>query len=305
MRRLRTVCTIVSTLALMAAAGCTRESEVPPAAPVEPVPAPAGPMTAPISYACESGQSVSVAYPDTATAQLTYKGQAYVLRAVPAASGARFTGSGMEWLTATAAGQESATLSRLGPNQDVGVAVVERCGRPSSGPVAPGPVPAADTLPGGPLPPATVPCKGPQLKLSADGGDAAMGHRVTIVGVQNVGAQACSLTGYPTVTLQDSRGRTLTTVRSEQNPGSYLRTGQSPAPITIQPQSKAFFDVAWTVVPHEGEGETTCPTAARIRATAPGDTSPATLVQTFTPCGGRVQISPFRAVAEPAPPAGG
>jgi membrane-bound inhibitor of C-type lysozyme len=301
MRRLRNACTIVSTLALIAAAGCTQEAEAPPTAPVEPVPAPLAPVAAPISYACESGQSVTVGYPDTSTAQLTYKGQTYVLRTVQAASGARFTGSGMEWQTVTADGQESATLSRLGPNQDVGVAVLERCSRPSSAPVAPGPVPPAEAVVGGPLPPAALPCKGPQLKLSADGGDAGMGHRATIVGVQNIGAQACSLTGYPTVTLQDARGRNLTTVRSEQNPGSYLRAGQAPAPVTLQPQAKAFFDVAWTVVPNEAQGETACPTAARIRAVAPGDTSPATLAQTFAPCGGRIQISPFRAVAEPAP----
>ena len=305
MRRLRHACTIVSSLALIAAAGCTQEAEAPPTAPVEPVPAPAGPMTAPISYACESGQSVSVAYPASSTAQLTYKGQAYVLRTVQAASGARFTGSGMEWQTVTADGQETATLSRLGPNQDVGVAVLERCSRPSLAPVAPGPVPPADALPGGPLPPAAIPCKGPQLKLSADGGDAGMGHRTTIIGVQNVGAQACSLTGYPVVTLQDARGRNLTGVRSEQNPGSYLRAGQSPAPVTLQPQAKAFFDVAWTVVPNEAQGETACPTAARIRVIAPGDTSPATLARTFTPCGGRIQISPFRDIAEPAPTPGG
>jgi membrane-bound inhibitor of C-type lysozyme len=305
MRRLRNACTIVSTLALIAAAGCTQEAEAPPSAPVEPVAAPTAPVAAPISYACESGQSVTVGYPDTATAQLTYKGRTYVLRTVQAASGARFTGSGLEWQTATASGQESATLSRLGPNQDVGIAVLERCSRPSSGPVAAGPVHTSETLPGGPLPAAAVPCKGPQLKLSADGGDAGMGHRTTIVGVQNVSAQVCSLTGYPTVTLQDARGRNLTTVRSEQNPGSYLRTGQSPASVTLEPQAKAFFDVAWTVVPNEAQGETACPTAARIRAIAPGDTSPATLARTFTPCGGRIQISPFRAVAEPAPTPGG
>lgn len=303
--RLRNACTIVSTLALIAVAGCTQEAEAPPTAPVEPVPAPARPMTAPISYVCESGQSVSVAYADASTAQLTWKGQTYALRTVQAASGARFTGSGMEWLTTTAAGRESATLSRLGPNQDIGVAVLERCSRPSSSPVAAGPVPAPDTLDGQPLPPAAAPCKGPQLKLSAEGGDAGMGHRATIVGVQNVGAQACSLTGYPTVTLQDAQGRTLTNIRAEQSVGSYLRTGQSPAPVTIQPQAKAFFDVAWTVVPNEAKAETACPTVARIRALAPGDTSPATLARTFTPCGGRVQVTPFRAVAEPPPaPAG-
>lgn len=303
--RLRTVCTIVSTLALTGAAGCTRETEAPPTAPVEPSPAPARPMAPAVSYACESGQSVTVAYPDAATAQLAYRSRTYVLRAVQAPSGARFTGSGMEWQTVTAAGQESASLSRLGPNQDVGVAVLERCSRPASAPIAPGPVPTPDALPGGPLPPAATPCKGPQLKLSADGGDAGMGHRLTIVGVQNVSAQVCSLTGYPTVTLQDARGRSLTTVRSEQNPGSYLRSGQVPAPVTVQPQAKAFFDLAWTVVPNEGQGETACPTAARIRALAPGDTSPTTLAQTFTPCGGRIQVSPFRAAAEPAPAPGG
>ena len=305
MRLLLNACTIVSTLALIAAAGCTQEAEAPPTAPVEPIPAPVGPAGSPISYACESGQSVSVAYPDTATAQLTWRGRTYALRTVQAASGARFTGSGLEWRSAVAAGQETATLSRLGPDQDVGIAVLERCSRPSAGPVAPGPLPAPDTLPGGPLPPVDPPCKGPQLKLSADGGDAGMGHRVTIVGVQNLGTQACSLTGYPSVTLQDPRGKTLTTVRSEQNPGSYLRAGQAPAPVTIQPQAKAFFDVAWNVVPNEGQGETVCPTAARIRAVAPGDTSPVTLIQSFTPCGGRIQVSPFRAVAEPDATPGG
>ena len=305
MRSLRTACTILSTVALMAAAGCSPDAASPPTAPVEPVPAPAGPMSAPVSYACESGQAVTVTYPDTSTAQLTWKGKAYALRAVPSASGARFAGSGLEWQSAAAAGQETATLSRLGPNQDVGIAVLERCSRPSAGPVAHGPLPTPDTLPGGPLPPVDAPCKGPQLKLSADGGDAGMGHRVTIIGVQNLGTQACSLTGYPAVTLQDARGQTLTTVRSEQNSGSYLRTGQAPASVTLQPQAKAFFDVAWNVVPNEGQGETVCPTAARIRAIAPGDTSPVTLAQSFTPCGGRIQVSPFRAVAQPDATPGG
>lgn len=300
MRRLRTTCTLVSTLALIAAAGCSPDAESPPA-PVAPSPTPAGPVAPPISYACESGQAVTVAYPDTATAQLTYKTQTYTLRMVQAASGARFTGSGMEWWIATREGSESATLSRLGPNDDVGVAVLERCSRPSSGPVAPGPVDPNQPLPGGPLPPVAAtaaPCRGPQLKLSADGGDAGAGNRVAIVGVQNVGAQPCSLTGYPTVVLQDRQGRNLTAVRSDQNPGSYLRTGQAPSPVTLVPQAKAFFDVAWNVVPVQGTGA--CPSATRIRMTAPGDTSPVSLDQTFAPCGGRVRISPFRSVAEPA-----
>jgi hypothetical protein len=302
MRRLRTVA-LISTLALIAAAGCSPEAESPPA-PVTPSPAPTGPVAPPISYACESGQAVSVSYPDTATAQLTWKAQTYALRMVQTASGARFTGSGMEWRITTRDGTEGATLSRLGPNDDVGIAVLERCSRPSSAPVAPGPVDPLRPLPGGPLPPVTppaAPCRGPQLKLSPEGGDAGMGNRVAIIGVQNVGTQVCSLNGYPTVILQDRQGRSLTAVRSEQSPGSYLRVGQPPSPVTLAPQGKAFFDVAWNVVPDESQGQTTCPAATRIRVTAPGDTAPVSLDQAFSPCGGRVRISPFRSEAEPAP----
>ncbi len=299
MRRIRTASATVSVLALFAAVACSPEAEAPPA-PVTPSPTTAAMPAPPVSYACESGQSVTVAYPDTATAQLTYRGQSYTLRTVQSASGARYAGTGLEWWSATRDGSESATLSRLGPNEDVGVAVLERCSRPSSGPVAPGPIPGQQPAPGGVLPVA-APCRGPQLKLSADGGDAGAGNRVSILGVQNVGTQACSLTGYPTVVLQDRQGRNLTAVRADQTLGSYFRQGQAPTPVELAPQTKAFFDITWNVVPNEGNGETTCPSAARIRMMAPGDTSPVTLTQAFTPCGGRIRVSPFRPVAEPVP----
>lgn len=300
---MRRFCTALSSLALIVTNGCSPEAGSPPA-PVAPSPVPAGPAVSPISYACESGQAVTVTYPDTATAQLTYKGQALALRMVQAASGARFTGSGIEWWIVSRDGAENATLSRLGPNDEVGVAVLERCSRPSSGPVAPGPVDPARPLPGGPLlpvSPVAAPCRGPQLKLSAEGGDAGAGNRVAVIGVQNVGTLACSLKGYPTVVLQDRQGRNLAAMRAEQSPGSYLRAGEDPSLVVLAPEGKVFFDIAWNVVPVEGSGG--CASAARIRATVPGDTSPVSLDQTFSPCGGRVRVSPFRLVAEPAPEA--
>lgn len=297
--RLRTAFAALSIVAL--ASACTQEAETPPA-PVEPSPAPQTSAAPPISYACESGQSVAVAYPDPASAQLTYRGQAYVLRLVEAASGARYVGSGLEWWTATRDGSESATLSRLGPNEDVGVAVLERCSRPASGPVATGPTVPAQPAPGGVLP-AAAPCKGPQLKLSNEGGDAGMGNRVANIGVQNIGTSACSLTGYPGVVLQDRQGRNLTAIRSEQSTGSYFTQGQAPAPVTLAPNAKAAFELAWNVVPNEGAGEKTCPSAARIRVTAPGDTSPVSLAMTFTPCSSRVRVSPIRPLTDATTPA--
>jgi membrane-bound inhibitor of C-type lysozyme len=297
--RLKPALAVVSALALVVAA-CSPEAEQPPA-PVTPSPAPASPAAPPVSYACESGQAVTVSYPDASTAQVSYKGQTYSLRTAQAASGARYTGSGVEWWTANRDGTESATLSRLGPNEQVGSAVLERCSRPASGPVvAPGPAPTPQPAPGGVLP-AAAPCKGPQLKLSDEGGDAGAGNRVLNVGIQNIGTQACTLIGYPTVTLQDRQGRNLTAIRSEQALGSYFTAGQAPAPVTLAPQAKAAFELAWNVMPHEGQGERVCPSVTRIRVTAPGDTSPLSLDEAFTPCGGRVNVSPIRPLTQTAP----
>lgn len=294
--------TAIAVTGLMVLAACSPEAEAPPTPVVEPTPGPvAAPTSPPLGYACESGQTVTVRYPDTSTAQLNYRGQDFVMRLAPAATGARYSGSGMEWWTANQEGQETATLSRLGPNEDVGVAVLERCSRPSNSTAPTGPTPGQQGQMPGAVLPAAVACRGPQLKLSADGGDAGVGNRVTLIGVQNIGTQPCSLTGYPTVELQDLRGRNLTAVRTEQTPA----TGQAlaaAAAVTLAPQAKGFFDIAFTVVPNAATGET-CPSAARIRFTAPGDTSPVNLDQTFTPCGGRIRVSSFRAVAEPVPPA--
>ncbi len=296
MRRPSLACVLASSLALTAA--CSEEVAAPPEA-VTPSPAPAAPAAPPVSYACESGQWVTVAYPDTATARLSWRGQDYVLRTALSASGARFVGSGLEWWIASRGDTENATLRRLEPDEEVGGAVLERCSRPAA--AAAGPAPRA-------TPAFAPPCRGPQLRLSTEGGDAGAGNRVMNIGIQNIGTQPCSLTGYPTVTLQDAQGRTLAAVRSEQATGSYFTPGQPPAPVVLAPQAKAAFELAWSAIPHEAEGERACPEAARIRVTAPGDTSPASLDMAFAPCGGRVKVSPIRPLtgeAQPAsPPAG-
>jgi membrane-bound inhibitor of C-type lysozyme len=294
--RLRVAVAALSIAALTSA--CTPDAEAPPdaAAPSAGSAAPAGPTAQAVSYACESGQSVSVAYPDTSTAQVTYRGETHVLRSVEAASGARYAGSGLEWWTATRDGVESATLGRLGaPNEQGGATMLERCSRPSAGPTAPGPVTPAPTVSG--AQPVSAPCRGAQLRLSTAGGDAGAGRRVSVIGVQNTGARACSLTGYPSVAVLDAQGRPMTAIRTEQ----HAAAGNTARSIELAPNGRAYFDVSWTVIPHEDKGETACPAAARIRVTPPGDTASATLAQAFTPCGGRVEVGPFRAVAEPRP----
>ena len=301
MRRYQIVSLGLATLGLVAASGC-EQAEPPAASPPEPS-APIG-EAAPISatYVCDSGLTVAVAYPDPQSAQVTYRDRTYALRGAPAASGARYSDAEVEWRSLTRDGVERATLSRL-VAEDAPV-VLEQCSRPApvTAPVVPAPAAAAPSAPADATA-ASTPCKGPQLKLSAEGGDAGAGNRVAILGVQNVGTHACSLTGYPVVTLQDAEGGPVTAVRADQSPGSYFRQGQTPTPVELAPKGKAFFDIAWNVVPNESQGQTTCPSAARIRMTAPGDTSPVALAQAFTPCGGRIRVSPFRPVAEPGPAA--
>lgn len=172
--------------------------------------------------------------------------------------------------------------------------------QPAPPPSMTAPQPVQPPAPGGVLP-ASAPCTSNQLKLSADGGDAGMGHRLVTLGVQNVGAQACSFTGYPTVTLLDGRSRPVTTVQIDKHPGSYLSSGRAATPVNLAPQAKGYFDLAWTVVPNEGAGETVCPDVASIRFSAPGDTSAIAYSQALTPCGGRMDVSPVRPTLDDVP----
>ncbi|MNH48690.1 Membrane-bound lysozyme-inhibitor of c-type lysozyme [compost metagenome] len=283
----RSAVALLSCLGLTVAA-CSQEA---PTAPTSPVEAPATQPAAAVGYACESGKVVTATYPDTETAQVSYDGRDYVLTSAVSASGARYAGQGLEWWTASRNGLESATLSRLGPNDQVGGAAIERCSRPVAA-LAPAPV---------------GPCTGSDLKLSVEGGDAGMGNRVTVLALQNTGARTCSLTGYPTVTLADASGGALGAVKAVQEPGNYFAQGTTPTAVSLKPQSKAYFDLAWNVVPHEAEGEKTCPEAKTLRATTPGDTALVSLPLALTPCGRQIRVSPFRPVidasASPAPPA--
>ena len=282
----RTAVALMTCLGLTAAA-CSQEAP-PTTAPVE---APVAPLAAAVGYACESGKVVTVIYPDTETARVSYDGRDYVLASAVSASGARYAGQGLEWWTASRDGQESGTLSRLAPNDTTGGTIIERCSRP---------VPALAPSP-------EAPCVGTNLRLSVEGGDAGMGNRLTTLALQNVGTQTCSLTGYPTVTLADAGDRVLTAVKAVQEPGSYFTQGTTPTPVALKPQSKAYFDLAWNVVPHEAEGEKACPEAKTLRLTTPGDTALVTLPLTLTACGRQIRVSPFRPVSEasarPAPAA--
>lgn len=49
------------------------------------------------AYQCESGESISVAYPSTDLAAVQYKGKIYSMTLAVSASGSRYVGQGLEW----------------------------------------------------------------------------------------------------------------------------------------------------------------------------------------------------------------
>ncbi|MGE7197692.1 DUF4232 domain-containing protein [Brevundimonas naejangsanensis] len=281
MTRTVTFQTIALTAGLgLLVAGCSQEK---PAEPTSPIEAPATQDAAAVGYACESGKTVVVAYPDAQTARVSYEGKDYALTSVVSGSGARYAGQGLEWWTASRGETESGTLSRMGQGDQAGGVIIERCSRPVAA-VAP--------------PPSGAPCAAENLRLAVEGGDAGMGHRVTTLALRNTGPSACTVTGYPSVSLLDGDGKLLTGVRAAQAPGNYFAQGRAPTPVEIRPQQAAWFDLAWSVIPHEDKGETTCPSAKTVRVTAPGAASAIALPLAFTPCGGQVEVSPLRPVAE-------
>ncbi|MFN3535883.1 MAG: DUF4232 domain-containing protein [Brevundimonas sp.] len=291
----------VSCLALGAAA-CSRE-----AAPVEAVddvpvaeqpPAPSAPE---ISYACESGRSLSVRYVDSASAEITYDNQTYTLNIARSASGARYAGQDLEWWTAARGDQETATLSRLGPNDDVGSVVLERCSRPANTvlpPRAPGDAGGIEVVD----PNLAPPCRGPALRLAREGGDAGAGNRQVVMSLTNAGSTPCSVRGYPGVILRDADGDDLDQVRTVQQLGNYFRAGQTPGAVELEPNAKAYFDLSYSAVPQENLGETRCPSVAAVIARAPADTADIPLDLELQPCGRQVRVSPLRPVRDGARP---
>lgn len=75
-------------------------------------------------YTCVDGQTITAGYPDRHTAVVTYKGHAYTLKLAPSASGARYTGYGLQWWTKGA----GATIAALKPGEDAATAPGLKCG---------------------------------------------------------------------------------------------------------------------------------------------------------------------------------
>lgn len=55
--------------------------------------------TAKYDYVCESGETITVSYPDPDSAKVHYKGSTHAMQIAVSGSGARYVGNGLEWWT--------------------------------------------------------------------------------------------------------------------------------------------------------------------------------------------------------------
>ena len=80
-------------------------------------------------------------------------------------------------------------------------------------------------------------------------------------------------------------------MRPDQNPGTAR-------PVFLPAGARAWFDIAWNVVPNEAQGERVCPSVARLSVRFGTDTAALAIPLAFTPCGGRVRVNPVRATQD-------
>ena len=277
--------------AILTLAACTDPREQPP-----PAAPPSEPPPQTVVYACEGGSPAEASYSADGALALTVGEETWPMRSAEAVSGSRWVGTELEWWVTLDNGQEVGTLRRLGA-EGVGEAVVARCLRPTGGGVL-APEPPSSSVPQ--ATPAANRCRAPALSLEVVSQEGAAGSRYTVLAFENQGTAACTLQGYPDLSLIGPNGQERDGFRVNQDPGPYYPDGQAITPVTLEPGGRAFFDLVSTAVAGEIAGETEpCAPVVAVRASPPSDTGSIQAPLDLNPCNGRVRVTPFRPAADP------
>jgi hypothetical protein len=152
-------------------------------------------------------------------------------------------------------------------------------------------------------PPVQLPaaaCTASQLAASFVTGQGAAGTLFDTLALTNVSGLACALNGFVNVQMLDAANNPLPTI---DVPGGGMLGGRpGPSPFVLAPGAASQFVIAWSDVPVDGE--TTCPVAATLQVTPPGETTPLDVagLSGIAPCNsGTIDVSPLRAPGAAVP----
>jgi len=139
-----------------------------------------------------------------------------------------------------------------------------------------------------------LPCGASTTSATMGTSDSGVGHMVDAVVLTNNATQACTLEGYPTVTLL--AGTTpLPTTQTDGNDG-ITSVSITPTLLTLPVSGSVSFVLQFSDVP---AGAASCPGATWLLVQLPGGTVGTLASTDITPCGGAIYTSPFRAGTAP------
>jgi len=315
MNRWRTI--ILATLAAAAMAGCGASH--PTAAGPSPAPQPAAASTTAATAAAgtTAATTAAVIYLTTSR-EVPFTGDVVTLRAQAAA------GPGTSrWLRLASvrisfgdgsAGSASQPCSGGGPGQAArGLAVGHAyrraglftaqvtsatiCGRAGHPDLA-GVTSAMRVLPTAPPASASWPlCRPGQVRVTARGTGAGLGHVGVLFTVHNVSAAHCRLLGYAGLRLLSRAGRRLPTTVRHATSGAYLFPPVAPHRVALRPGGYAAFELQYGDNPTGAQASEpyakACPAATGVEVTLPGNRGFSVVSAAMAPCGGAVWISPL------------
>lgn len=153
--------------------------------------------------------------------------------------------------------------------------------------------PAPDAADAGSYAPS--PCRTSDLAFREGGGDAGMGHRNTIIVATNRTAGACTLRGFPALTLLGLDGVPLQVPQVRPVDATYFAAHDSIRTIVLAPGESASLQLHYLAA----TGGLPCQDVATLQFTAPGDTNRAALALPFEACGPTLDLMPFVAGLSP------
>jgi hypothetical protein len=140
------------------------------------------------------------------------------------------------------------------------------------------------------------PCAPGQLRISAEGAGAGLGHVGVLFVLHNISASGCRLLGYPDLRLVAGNGDQLPTAVHDATAGAYLFPPVVPHLVALAPGGYAAFQLEYGDNPFGAEASepyaTACPAAAGADVTLPGAPAAGAVTAALAPCGGEVWVSP-------------